>query len=210
MNKRTLFRAAGALLLSLLVGTASAQALKEGVDYTLVKSPQASQAEPGKIEVLEFFSLGCPHCAHLAPQVHAWEAKLAADVQFTRVPVAWNAPFKQLAGLYHTLVALGEMPRLELPVFKAIHEQNQQLFTEAQMGDWYAKNGGDKAKFSAMFKSFGVAGKVNQGHQRAQAFGVDGVPKFVVDGRFVVENGPNTLATVDKLIDKVRAEKKKK
>ena len=58
----------------------------EGKDYVRLKNPQPTETGK-KIEVIEFFSYGCPHCNDLEPILDAWLAKLPPDVQFRRVPV---------------------------------------------------------------------------------------------------------------------------
>ena len=75
---------AGAALMP-LAGNVFAQ-LVEGKNYTRLKSPVPVETGQ-KIEVIEFFSYGCPHCAELEPHIDAWLAKLPPDVQFRRVPV---------------------------------------------------------------------------------------------------------------------------
>ena len=40
----------------------------EGKDYARLKNPQPTETGK-KIEVIEFFSYGCPHCADLEPHV---------------------------------------------------------------------------------------------------------------------------------------------
>ena len=59
----------GALSLS---GAAFAQSANK---YVNVNPPQAT--EPGKIEVLEFFSYSCPHCAVVEPMIAEWKKNLA-------------------------------------------------------------------------------------------------------------------------------------
>ena len=41
-------------------------------------SPAQPTEDAAKIEVLEFFSYGCPHCADFNPLLTAWVAKLPA------------------------------------------------------------------------------------------------------------------------------------
>ena len=67
-------------VLSLLaVSGASALDMVEGKQYTRIKN--ALPAEKGKkIEVIEFFSYGCPHCNDLEPFLQEWMKTLPADV----------------------------------------------------------------------------------------------------------------------------------
>ena len=59
--------------------------LREGIDYVRLTRP-APPSEPG-IEVLEFFSYGCPHCHEFEPVVRKWRASLSKDIAFRRVPI---------------------------------------------------------------------------------------------------------------------------
>ena len=59
-------------------GGAVAAPLVEGKNYARIRNPQP--VETGKkIEVIEFFSYGCPHCAELEPHLDAWLAKQPPD-----------------------------------------------------------------------------------------------------------------------------------
>ena len=57
-----------ALAFTAFAAGASAQGLAEGTNYVRLKNPVP--VEPGKnIEVIEFFSYGCPHCGELEPNL---------------------------------------------------------------------------------------------------------------------------------------------
>ena len=112
-----------AIGLSFLAFTLPAQAQQAvaGKDYVAIDPPITTES-PGKIEVIEFFSYGCPHCFSLNPSLERWADKLPADVSFQRVPVSFNQPYYQtLARFYYALEALGELKRLDNAVFSAIH-----------------------------------------------------------------------------------------
>src|SRR6059058_6008713 len=87
---RRLTSLAAVLLASLaLSATAQMTAPQEGNQYLRLKNPQP--VETGKkIEVIEFFSYGCPHCGEFEPLLHEWVKKLPPDVQFRRVPVSFQ------------------------------------------------------------------------------------------------------------------------
>ena len=66
----------------------------EGTHYVRLGQPLAVTAPAGKVEVVEFFWYGCPHCNVFEPMLEAWAKKLPADVSFRRVPVAFrDEPF---------------------------------------------------------------------------------------------------------------------
>lgn len=202
----------------LLTG-ASALALPAGVlaqtqgrDFMQINPPQPTETA-GKIEVLEFFHYGCPHCNHFYPILSPWAAKLPADVVLRKVPVTFggNPALVNLARLYYTLEALGKLPELDGAVFHAFHSEGlRNLPEERVMQEWAVKKGIDGKKFTEAFKSFGVDGKVRQADIVARNYRVDGVPTLIVDGKFQIitsDDQAAMLGIADKLIARVRAEK---
>ena len=82
----------------------AAAELVEGKTYRRIANPQPTETGK-KIEVIEFFSYGCPHCAELEPHLDAWLAKAPQDVAFRRVPVMFQQRWVPLAKIYYTLDA---------------------------------------------------------------------------------------------------------
>ncbi len=180
-----------------------------GKDFVPVNPVQATE-DAAKIEVLEFFSYGCPHCADLAPMLGAWIAHLPGDVQVKKVPITFGrAAWSNIAKLYYALEVTGDLKRLEPEVFQAIHKEKANLFEESSLINWVAAKGVDRKKFTDAFGSFGVMSKVRRGDQLAGAYKITGVPALAVDGRFLITANTfeEQLATADKLIARVRAEK---
>lgn len=166
--------------------------------------------DPSKVEVVEFFSYGCPHCADFNPLLNLWAAKLPADVVLKKVPVSFGrAAWANAAKLYYALEVTGDLKRLESDVFKAIHQERTNLFDEKTINSWVAARGVDGKKFSEAFGSFGVMSKLRRGDQMAQAFKIEGVPALAVDGKFLIAamGFEQQLATADKLIARARSEK---
>lgn len=180
-----------------------------GKDYTPI-SPAQPTEDAAKIEVLEFFSYGCPHCADFNPLLQAWVAKLPGDVVFRKVPITFGrAAWANIARLYYALKVTGDLDRLESDIFKAIHNDRINLFEEKSLLEWVAKKGVDQKKFAEAFNSFGVMSQVKRGDQMAQAYKIQGVPALAVDGKFLVggKDFNEQLANADKLIAKARSEK---
>ena len=199
-----------AVALSVLALPTQAQQL--GGDYTEIV-PALVADTPDKIEVIEFFSYACPHCNELNPILNQWVAKLPADVAFRKVAVGFNTPFYQLtAKLFYTLDAMGESKRLDDAVFKAIHSQGVKFVDEKSVTAWVVAQGIDGKKFGDAFASFGVLNQVKRSDMLVQKAKIKGVPALLVGGRYLV-GGPNIksnadlLATTDKLVGKIRAER---
>lgn len=175
-------------LLGLAAGAAAAAppALVEGTDYRKIALP-APTVTPEKIEVVEFFSYMCPHCAAFNPRVVQWLAKLPKDVSFRRVPVGFERPqWVNLARAFYALQVSGDYAKLDGALFKAIHEERQPLFDQGAIADWVSKNGGDGAKFAGAYGSFGVNNQTVQADKMAQDYGVDSVPAITVAGQYYV------------------------
>lgn len=209
---RWLLPLAAALLAAMsLAATAQPIVPTEGKEYLRLKSPQP--VETGKkIEVIEFFSYGCPHCGELETILQPWIKSLPADVQFRRVPVVFQERWLPLAKAYYTLDALGEEARLTPALFAALHGKGLSLWQDKTFFDWTASQGLDRKKVEDMYTSFAIAGKVNRARATAQAYQIQQVPMLVVDGKFVTHQLPShraTPAVVDALIAKARAERPK-
>jgi thiol:disulfide interchange protein DsbA len=194
-----------------LYATAQTAAAQEGKEYLRLKNPQP--VETGKnIEVIEFFSYGCPHCGEFEPILQTWLKTKPADVQFRRVPVMFQDRWIPLAKIYYTLEALGEESRLSPEVFVAIHGKGQPLWQDKTFFDWAASQGLDRKKVEDMYNSFAIQGKVNKARMAAQNYQVQSVPLVVVDGKFVSNRVASHAAIpplVDALVAKARAERPK-
>jgi len=210
-----LLQLAAAILVALsLPAMAQTAAPQEGREYVRLKN--AIPVETGnKIEVIEFFSYGCPHCGEFEPLLHDWVKKLPPDVQFRRVPVSFQPKWVPLAKEYYTLEALGEDSRLSPEVFAAIHSKGVKLEDEKTFFDWAASHGLDRKKVEEMYNSFSMSGKMNRALQQAKAFNAQQVPLIVIDGKYVVSTNENVrshaamLPVMDALIVKARAERPK-
>jgi protein dithiol oxidoreductase (disulfide-forming) len=171
---------------ALAAGAPAATPLTEGHDYRELR-PARPTSSPGKIEVLEFFSYGCPHCAKFSPLVSAWAAALPKDVVFRRVPVSYGRPaWMNRARAYYSLEATGDLKKLDAALFRAIHDEQQNLFDEQALADWVGSQGGDAARFANAYASFGVNNQTVQADQMVEDFGIEAIPTLVVNGRYVV------------------------
>ncbi|HEU0230260.1 MAG TPA: DsbA family protein, partial [Burkholderiaceae bacterium] len=100
-------------------------------------------------------------------------------------------------------------------VFAAIHEENKPIYDEKAILDWIATQGVDRAKFKAVFDSFGVQTKVTRANELAKNYKIDGTPSFAVDGKYVTSpamtNGyESSIEETQRLVDMVRKQSQKK
>jgi len=192
----------GIVALAFLALAISAQAgIVAGHDYVVLNTPQRPESN-GKIEVVEFFSWGCPHCYEFYPILSRWIATLPKDAQFKRVPVGLGHPeWEALAKAYYALQATGDVDRLDLAIFEDIHKNHVWLYDETSITAWVGKHGVNVAKFTEAFRSFGVNMSAGQAEQKGIDYRIPGVPTLAVAGKYTVSGDQEKmLATSDQLI----------
>lgn len=208
MQRRLVLKQMAALGGLALVGS---RALAQGAPYTALSTPQPTEVK-GKVEVIEFFSYGCSHCHDFDPLLGRWVKGLPQDVNFLRVPITFNrAEWTTYARVYYALEALGELDRLHLEVFKALHDSRIPLHEERALLDWAASKGVDARKMADTLKSFGVQSRLQRAVQVAAAYKVNGVPLMAVDGKWLVsassaQGFEGMLKVAGELIVKARKE----
>jgi thiol:disulfide interchange protein DsbA len=172
-----------------------------GHDYVVLSTPQR-QGSNGKIEVVEFFSWGCPHCYEFYPKLSRWLSTLPKDARFKRVPVGLGHPeWEALAKAYYALQSTGDVDRLDSQIFEDIHRNHVWLYDEQSITTWVGKHGVDVAKFTAAFRSFNVNMSAGHAEQRAEDYRIPGVPTLAVAGKYTVDgNQDKMLRTSDQLI----------
>jgi thiol:disulfide interchange protein DsbA len=198
-------------LIFLALSTSPQASIIAGHDYVVLSTPQRQESN-GKIEVVEFFSWGCPHCYEFYPKLSRWLSTLPKDASFKRVPVGLGHPeWEALAKTYYALQSTGDVERLDSQIFEDIHRNHVWLYDEASITAWVGKHGVDIPKFTAAFRSFGVNTNVGQAEQKAEDYRVPGVPALTIAGKYMVEGAEHAkmLSTSDQLIVMARAASKK-
>ncbi len=156
----------------------------EGTQYVRLGTLAPVSAPAGKIEVIEFFWYGCPHCNAFEPTLDAWQKKLPADVAFRRVPVAFREAFTPHQQIFYALEAMDKVEAMHRRVFYAIHNDRQRLEKPEEIAAFMEKHGIDRAKFLEIYNSFSVQTKAKQATRLAEAYKIDGVPAMGIHGRF--------------------------
>lgn len=189
------------LLAALLPFTAQAQ-LKyaEGRDYIVLETPIETTDKP---KVIEFFWFGCPHCNALRPAVNDWlKDGFPADAEFEFIPAyidseMWQRP----ARAYYTMKAL------KLDLFDAYFEE---IFTERNRGmvgsdsevkAFFVRNGVSPEDFDKAWNSFDVKQQLQRAENLFNKSGLDGVPAFVVNGKYIVQPAGDGKAAYDRTFD---------
>lgn len=169
----------------------------ENTNYSALVPVQPTESPAGKVEVLEVFWYGCPHCFHLDPFLENWRSKgKPAFVDFRRMHVLWpgNEVVRAHARLFFTMEALGKLPALHAEVFREIHVNRNLLadptdpaHTEQLQKAFLTSHGVSAADFDRTYKSFSVESKLQHAEQFTMRYKVAGVPLLVVAGRYTTD-----------------------
>ena len=195
------------LALALIALPAAAQQPQRDVDYRLISQQPVATGE--RVEVIEFFFYACPYCNELEPYLERWFKRKPADVVFRRVPVVRHDSWVPLAKTYYALEAMGEADRLHAAVYHGIHVDDLALSQEKFIAEWAGKQGLDRVKFMAIYRSDAIREKVERSRQMTTDYDIKGTPSVVVDGRYLTSTGmtsgvPQVIPALDGLVSLAR------
>ncbi len=213
MNKRQFLGNSAKLAAALtLPMSASSPLMAQAGQYNEINPPQ-STANPDKIEVLEYFWFGCPHCFAFEPAINEWAASKPDDVDFVRHAPPLNRGWTAHSEAFYSAEALGITDKMFDELFNAIHRERKQLRDRKSISKWVAGLGidVDEDKMFETMKSFAVNAKIRQAMQVASASRVNAVPTVVVNGKYLstvsMAGGHEQLISLmNDLIEKERAE----
>jgi thiol:disulfide interchange protein DsbA len=182
---------------------------KAGVNYDPLVPAQPTTVGPGKVEVVEVFWLGCPHCAALEPYIQSWLKNKPPYIDFVRVPVMWGPAHRAHAHLFYTIAALNRQDLVQ-KAFDAIQNQHQNLFAASEddtlkaQQAWAKENGISPDDYAKAYNSFSVNSNLQRAEQLTQRYHVEGVPLVVINGKYTTDvakaNGQaNLIALIDDL-----------
>lgn len=174
--------------LLILLFSCSALLKAESVGYETL-SPAQPTRHPDKIEVIEFFWYGCPHCYSFEPALDEWLKNLPKNVEFIRQPAVFNELWGKHAKAYFTAEALGVVDKIHADFFDALQNKKQKLEDEEQLAKFFAAHGVNEKEFHDAYNSFLVDAKFRQASATAGRYGVTGVPAIIINGKYKT-NGP--------------------
>jgi thiol:disulfide interchange protein DsbA len=201
-----------------LATAASAANWVAGKHYSIIPQAQRTNVAPGKVEVMEVFSYGCPACNSFRPTMKRLKASLPPNAQMVYLPAAWNAaeawPMFQRA--YFTAASLGVAEKAHDAMFDAIWNTGElgisdpqtrrlktRLPTIEDAARFYQRVTGVKAAdFVNTSKSFGVDLKMRQADGQITAMQVPSTPTLVVNGKYRINN--ENLTRDDDIIELVK------
>jgi thiol:disulfide interchange protein DsbA len=164
---------------------------KAEVNYKPIVPAQATSAEPGEVEVIEFMWLGCHHCADLNPTIEAWAKQKPAYIKFVQQHVMWGTLHRAHGRLLYTLQALHREDLVQ-KAFDEIHVRQQTLFspkgddaeTLAMQLAFARANGVNEADFKREYNSFGVTTALQRAEELNRRYRIESVPTIIINGKY--------------------------
>lgn len=173
----------GVLLTAVLASFSYAVEFAPGVHYFKLKQPQPVQTGD-KVEVLELFWYGCPHCFDLEPHIEKWLKTKPANAEYVRLPAVLRRSWAFHARAFYTFEALNVVDRLHADFFDEIHKRKNRVNTTQQLESFVAQRGVEKEKFYDAYNSFTVDSKLRHAQLMSGRYEASGVPTFIVDGKY--------------------------
>lgn len=193
---------------------AQTRSWESGRDYLRLDPPRPT-APGDRIELLEFFYYGCPVCYEFQPFFTRYLFQAPPYVAVRRIPAVSNESWEPFARLYYALNMLGEAGRLHWPVYDNYHFDGVKLNEPGVMIDWVTRNGVDRQKFIAAYRSEEVQRNLDHSRELMKLYNISGVPSVAIDGRYLTSarlaGGTRQLAQlVEELVRQVRQERTKR
>lgn len=178
--------------------------VSNGEGFEKIVPPQPTQ-ESSKVEIIEFFWYGCPHCYNFEPYLSDWAKNLPENVVFIKQPAIFNSKWAAGARAYFVAEALGVTDKIHADFFVAVQKERRPLQTEEQLAEFFVEHGVKKEDFHAAYNSFIVSTRMRQAESMPARYGVSGVPAVIVNGKYrtngtLAKNYPGLISVMDALI----------
>lgn len=196
------------LMLGLVLLPFAASAQNSG--YVKI-SPALNTSTEDKIEVMEFFWLGCPHCYALEPDITAWEKNKPDYVEFVREAPPLNPSWEQHSRGFYAAQLLGIEQEFVEKMFEAIHVEKKRMRKPKDIAALAAELGVDKDEFLEVMQDFSVGLKLQRANQLATSAGITGVPAIVINGKYLTSasqagGNPAMIKVIEQLAEQENSE----
>ena len=186
MNKRNFIKS-GLAVGAAVIATPYAPSLlaQSGPGYAPI-DPPVNTSVSDKVEVIEYFWFGCPHCFAFEPAINNWKDNEKPDyVEFVREAPPLNPAWEPHSRAFYASELMGVTEQFFEPMFNAIHVERRALRSPKQIAKFAGELGIDEEKFAKTMNSFATNTKISQSMQMAAASGLSGVPSIVINGKYL-------------------------
>ncbi len=160
-----------------------------------------------RIEVVDVFWYGCPHCYTFLPSLEAYDAVKPEYVEIRRLPAIFRENWVAHARAYYTSEILGVTHKTHRALFEEIHEHRNPTDQKEALAAFFERQGVDRTMFEQTYDSFAVESLVRKSVLMQQRYGITGTPSVVVNGKYRVTGRlagsyNNVIAVVMALVDR--------
>jgi len=188
------------ILVAAAGGARAGPAWVEGQNYFALDPVQPTDVAPGKIEIVEVFSYGCPACNLFYPIIDKLRATLPSTVRMRYLPAAWHPEedWKMFQRAFFAAQSLGIAERTHAAMFDAVWKTGElatldvasrrlkpQLPTLADAAQFYGRVAQIKPDdFLQAAHSFSVDASMREADAQIRAYRADETPTIIVNGKY--------------------------
>lgn len=163
---------------------ACAETYEEGKHYQRIDQPKTIDSD--KVEVLEFFWYGCPHCYSFEPYLNKWKTNKPENVEFVRVPATFQPLWVLHARAYYALQMLGVGEEIHTKFFSEIHNKKNYMKTFDALTVFVQEYGVERSEFIDAMNSFTVETQIRKATKLVTDYKLSGVPAVAVNGKYLI------------------------
>jgi len=168
--------------------------------YKELPSPQPTRTG-NKIEVLEVFWYGCPHCYYFEPTIEKWLEEKAGYIEFIRMPGVLGKNWLPHARAFYAAEKLGVLDKIHHPLFDAIHKEKRKIMDKKALKKFFVEQGVNGDDFDQAFHSKEVEDSVRYAFTMGQRYALTGVPAVIINGKY--GTSASMAGSYNKIIDVV-------
>lgn len=152
-----------------------------------------------KIEVVEVFWYGCPHCYYFEPVIEKWLEEKSEYIEFIRMPGILGKNWLPHARAFYAAEKLGILEEIHEPLFDAIHKDKRKILDEKSLRAFFSEHGVSGADFDQAYNSREVEDKVRTAFSAGKNYALTGVPAIIINGKYTTS--ASMAGSFEKIID---------
>lgn len=159
---------------------------EEGKHYVEIFPEMQTDAEPGKVEVVELMWLGCPHCYTLEPFMLEYKKNHPKYVDFKQVPAMLNPSWSADASTFYIAELLDPKGEKDLVtrIFQAIHDQKRRLRNPDAVNRFFIQQGFTEDQVNAAKNSMAFQAKLKRAQEISATSQAQSVPTVIINGKY--------------------------
>lgn len=177
-----------------------AQDFKEGTHYVTLSPTISTQTTDGKVEIVELFWYGCPHCYALEPTIEKFLSQKPDNVVFQRVPATLSPRWEYHAKLFY----VGKMldpdgaKNVHTKIFEALQKQRRKINDDDAMTRFFTELGFTADQVSKALNSMEMKTLMARSKEVGEASKADSVPMIIVNGKY--RTSPSMVGSEETLL----------